>query len=436
VWWSDVDSAVERIVATLLRFDGALSAPAPPADVLGSPEHRALAREVAARSVVLLRNESVDGAPVLPLPADARVALLGRLADTVNLGDGGSSDVWDLDCHTVLDGLRAAGADVVHEGGSDLERAATVAAQSDAAVIVVGYTLEDEGEYIGEPDPSMLALFPPADEPDVLERFQASLAHVAPTIKPDRLTSRGPGLSRGGDRTSLRLHGADVELIRAVAAANPRTVVAIQAGSAVVVSDWIDAIPAVVQAWYGGCETGPGLADVLLGAVNPSGRLPFSVPVDEDDLPPFDRHATRFRYDRWHGWWHLARTGRAPAFPFGFGLSYTTFALAGVVIATGDDEVVARGAVRNTGERAGADVVQVYAALPDPDAPARLVGFARVEVPADGEAAFAIRVPVNRLATRDPIGHAWRPASGPHRFLVARFAGDPDAVIEDVDMSR
>ncbi|HAP77495.1 MAG TPA: family 3 glycosyl hydrolase, partial [Acidimicrobiaceae bacterium] len=79
----------------------------------------------------------------------------------------------------------------------------------------------------------------------------------------------------------------------------------------------------VVQSWYGGSRAGEGLADVLFGAVNPSARLPFSVPVDELHLPAFDRDATSFRYDQWHGWWHLGRVGVAPAYPFGFGLSYT-----------------------------------------------------------------------------------------------------------------
>ena len=123
---------------------------------------------------------------------------------------------------------------------------------------------------------------------------------------------------------------------------------------------------------------------MLLGAVNPSARLPFTVPVDEADLPPFDRDATvvplrplaRLVAPR-------AATGRAPAFPFGFGLSYTTFALDDVDASTGGDGASSsRGTVRNTGDRDGADVVQVYAELPDPDAPARLVGFARVEVDA------------------------------------------------------
>jgi beta-glucosidase len=232
----------------------------------------------------------------------------------------------------------------------------------------------------------------------------------------------------GSHERSLRLLATDVALVRAVAAANPRSVVVIQAGSAVVASEWIDSVPAVVQAWYGGCRAGTGLADVLFGRVNPSARLPFSIPVDEADLPPFDRDATRFKYDRWHGWWHLARTGTAPAWPFGFGLSYTHFALADVEVRRDDATVTLRGAVRNTGERDGADVVQVYAELPDPQAPARLVGFTRVNVRAHAQAGFEIRVPFDRLATRDPDARKWRPAAGRHRFVVARFAGDPDAV--------
>jgi len=433
--WRDVDRAVERVVATLLRFDHVLSASTPAIDVVGSPEHRALAREVAARSVVLLRNEPVDGVAVLPL-ADpgVRVAVLGRLADSINLGDGGSSDVWDLDCHTVLDGLRGGFRDVVHDDGSDTARAASVAAGVDVAIVVVGYTYLDEGEFIGATDPSLPALFPSADEPDEVAHYEEWLATQPPTITPPRLADRPKGFSVGGDRSSLRLPEADVDLIRAVSAANPRTVVAIQAGSAVIATEWIDSVPAVVLAWYGGAQAGPGLADVLVGTVNPSARLPFTVPVDEADLPAFDRDATRFVYDRWHGWWHLARAGTAPAFPFGFGISYTTFDLTDVDVAAADDAVIVRGTVRNTGGRDGADVVQVYAEIPDADAPGRLVGFARVEVAAGAAARFQITVPLDRLATRDADRRAWRPPSGRHRFLVARFVGDPAGTTIEVEL--
>ena len=115
VTWAEVDHAVQRVVATLLRFDAVLSRPAPSPETLGTPAHRDLAREVAARSIVLLRNEPVDGRPVLPLSdvGSLRLAVFGRLADTENLGDHGSSDVLDLHCHTVLDGLRSTSADVV-----------------------------------------------------------------------------------------------------------------------------------------------------------------------------------------------------------------------------------------------------------------------------------------------------------------------------------
>lgn len=432
--WDDVDRAVERVVATLLRFDDVLTAPAPPVEVLGAPEHRALAREVAARSVVLLRNEPVDGRPVLPLGAATRVAVLGPLADVVNLGDGGSSDVWDLDCLTVLDGVREALDDVVHDDGSDPGRAASVAAGADVAVVVVGYTYLDEGEYIGRTDPSLAALFPGSDEPEVAARHQAWVDALPETTRPPRLEGRAGGFAVGGDRTTLRLRDEDVELIRAVAGANPRTVVAIQAGSAVVATEWLDAVPAVVQSWYGGCQAGPGLADVLVGVVDPSGRLPFSVPVDESDLPVFERDATRFRYDRWHGWWHLARTGATPAFPFGYGLSYTTFSLATAEASADGHAVVIRAAVDNTGDRDGADVVQVYAELPDVDAPPRLVGFGRVEVAAGGQASVEIAVPFERFATRDPESRSWLAASGTHRLLVARHAGDPRGVAIDIEL--
>ncbi len=432
--WDDVDASVVRLVATLLRFDDVLSAPAPSRAVLGSPEHRRLAREVAARSVVVLRNDTVDGTPVLPLAPEGRLAVVGRLAETVNLGDGGSSDVWDLECQTVLDGLAAVVADVVHDDGTDVARAATVAAGADVAVVVVGCTHLDEGEYIGATDPALGELFPEADEPTVVERYTASLATVVPTAKPERLGERAAGFSTGGDRASLRLHPEDVELVRAAVAANPRTVVVLQGGSAIVASEWAGDVPAVVHAFYGGSEAGPGLADVLVGAVEPSGRLPFSVPVDEADLPAFDRDATTARYDRWHGWWHLARTGRAPAFPFGYGLSYTTFALGEAAVSVDGDGVTVSATVRNTGGRDGADVVQVYAELPDPETPARLVGFRRVEVGAGAERPVTVHVPLDRLATRDPARHAWRAPAGRHRLVVARHAGDPDGLAVEVDL--
>jgi beta-glucosidase len=433
VSWADVDRSVARVISTLLRFDRVLSASAA-AEVLGSPAHRALARETAARSVLLLRNEPVDGTPVLPIDPNRRVAVIGRLADTVNIGDGGSSDVWDLSCRTVIDGLRGAIADIVHDDGADTNRAGEVAASADIAVVVVGYTYVDEGEYIGETDSSLMAMFPPGDEADVADRFQAQLAELPHTVKPPRLSDRPRMFSRGGDRSSLRLLPDDVSLIRAVATANPNTVVVIHGGSAVIITEWADAVPAIAQAWYGGAEAGPGLADVLVGNVNPSARLPFTVPVDEADLPAFDRDATKFTYDRWHGWWRAAHKGITPAYPFGFGLSYTTFAIDEVTTSAEGSTIVVGGVLFNTGARDGSDVVQVYAQLPDPEAPARLIGFARVDVEAQGRTPFEIVVPIDRLATRDNAGRSWRAPSGRHTIIVGRFAGDPAATSAELTL--
>jgi beta-glucosidase len=436
VTWAQVEAAVRRLVATRLRFEEILSPEAPDRSVLGAPEHRELAREVAARSVVLLRNELVDRSPVLPLRAGSSVALIGRLADTVNLGDGGSSDVWDLECRTALDGLVEAGLEVMVDDGEDPARAAEVAAGADVALVVVGYTFLDEGEYIGATDPALGALFPPEDEPEVVEAFGAWVAGLPPTVVPERMASRPKGFSRGGDRTSLRLPAADVALIEAVAAANPATVVAIQSGSAVVMTEWVDSVAAVVQAWYGGCQAGPALADVLSGAADPTARLPFSIPTEESDLPPFDRDATSTRYDRWHGWWHLRRTARPAAFPFGFGLGYTTFALRDVSVGRGGTAgaLAVTGTVHNTGGRDGAEVVQVYARLPGDGVPERLVAFARVGVAAGAAAPFEVTVPLERLETRDPEAHCWRPPRGRYRLTVARHAEDPEAVGVEIDL--
>jgi beta-glucosidase len=435
--WSEVDEAVERVVATRLRFDDVLSGPAPHKEVLANAAHRTLAREAAAKSVVLLRNEPVGEVPLLPLDLSpgGSIALLGTLAGAVNLGDGGSSDVWAPHVTTVEDGLRSAlpGVRVTFDDGAEPDRSAALAASADIAVVVVGYTRLDEGEYIGEFATAHLShLFPGEDDPALVERFTAQIAHER-AIEPP--AHAGPsaavgGFAVGGDRASLHLHEHDTALIRAVSAANPRTVVALVAGSAVVISEWDDLVPAVVHSWYSGMEGGHGLADVLLGAVDATGRLPFSVPRLESDLPAFEADADEFNYDAWHGYWHLARQGTAPAYPFGFGLSYTTFALetAGVEIAGGEIRVGA--SVRNTGKRGGTDVLQVYAHRAGSPRPARLVGFERLDVDAGATAAVDFTIAAATLAERDVATHSMVVRPGSYELRVARHATDAGIVLQ------
>jgi beta-glucosidase len=432
VTWAEVDRAVERVVATRLRFEGILSKPVPPRSVLANADHRALAREAAAKSVVLLRNQPVGDRPLLPLhlPDGATVALIGRLATEVNLGDGGSSDVWAPEVVTAADGLRAAlpGATLVEDDGTDAETAATLAAGADLAVVVVGYTRLDEGEYIGEFATAHLTdLFPGADDPALAERFAAQIASERGIEPPDHVEARGAGggFAVGGDRSSLHLHAHDVALIRSVAAANPRTVVAVVAGSAVVMSEWDRCVPAVVQSWYSGMEGGSGLADVLTGAVDASGRLPFSVPVSAADLPPFDAEAVAFTYDAWHGYWHLQRNGTEPAYPFGFGLSYTTFDLERASIEAVAGRLRVSGSLRNTGERPGVDVIQIYGRRQGSSRPERLVGFVRMELEPGRSGSFDLEIAEGGLAERDPDTHTTVFRPGRYHLRVARHVDDP-----------
>jgi len=444
----DIASTATRVVATVLRWWPVVSRPAPPVDVLASPGHRALARAASAASMVLLRNERVDGGHALPLdPASLRrLAVLGPLAVVRNLGDSGSSDVWAPEAATPLDGLRAAldGTDVevVHADGTDPAASATLAAGADAAVVVVGYTKDDEGEYIGATSEALMELFPGPDDPELAAAFEAQREAEGDRGWRNPNPDAGDGgFATGGDRTSLRLHAADEALILAVAAACPRTVVVVTAGSAVMVEAWHEAVPAIVLSWYPGMEGGHALADLLLGSTEPVGRLPFTVPTDEAHLPPFDRDAEAVVYDGWHGYWRLARDGHVARYPFGFGLSYTdlsieraaaVFEASGEGVDAADAHVVVAATVSNRGSRPGVEVVQVYASAAD--APPRLAGFARVPLEADESSTAEVRVSLSRLARRDPSGHGWVAASGLHRIVVARHAEDPDAHTLHVDL--
>jgi len=420
-----VDRIVERVLAVQLRFAGLLAAPADPA-LLACPAHRSLAREAAVRSMVLLRNEG----RILPLDRTRlrRVAVLGRLADVPNLGDGGSSNVHPPEVVTPLAGLREAlpGVEFDVDEGSDPAVAAEHARGADVAVVVVGYTHHDEGEFI---DPRgmahLLPLYPPMTDPSTGERLAAAL----------RRSAEGRGMAPGGDRRRLELSAADEELVLAVAAANPRTVVVVEGGSAILAERWRERVPAILLAWYPGMEGGRALADVLLGVEEPGGRLPFAIPTRAEHLPDFDPDAEAIVYDLWHGQWKLDRDGHAPAFPFGFGLGYAEISIEEVRLERRGDGHVVLGRLRNEGDRPGSEVVQVSAgrAASAWERPAwRLVGFARVDVPARAERTVEIPVEWSAVDVRD--GGRWVREPGSWRLRVGRHAGDAGAVILTVEI--
>jgi beta-glucosidase len=238
--------------------------------------------------------------------------------------------------------------------------------------------------------------------------------------------------SEGADRT-FRLPPGQDELIRAMADANDRTIVVMTSGGAVEMTGWLDRVPALLQAWYPGQEGGTAVAGVLLGDVNPSGRLPATFERRREDNPAYDNYypepgTQRILYEEgvFVGYRGFEHEGIAPLFPFGHGLSYTTFEYGGLEIeprTTRDGNVSVSLDVTNTGDRAGAEVVQVYvadahSAVPRP--PKELKGFARVRLEPGETRRVTIELDRRSFAYYDTGRKRWAVAPGVFGVLVGR----------------
>jgi len=245
--------------------------------------------------------------------------------------------------------------------------------------------------------------------------------------------------SEGWDRT-FRLPPGQDELIRAVAAANPRTVVVINSGGAVDMTRWLDAVPAVVEAWYPGEAVGTALAEILAGDVNPSGHLPATFerrwednPVHDNYYPTPGTNQVPYREGVFVGYRGYDRSGTAPLFPFGHGLSYTTFRYANLAVrpAAGSTPTSPRYAVAfdvtNAGARAGAAVAQVYvsdghAAVARP--PKELKGFAKVVLTPGETRRVTVPLDLRSLAYYDVGGRRWRADAGTFTLRVGNSSAD------------
>jgi beta-glucosidase len=222
--------------------------------------------------------------------------------------------------------------------------------------------------------------------------------------------------SEGFDRTSLALPGRQDELVRAVAAVNPRTVVVVNAGAPVELP-WRDEVAAVLVSWFPGMEFGNALADVLLGAAEPGGRLPTTWPTALDTAPVTATTPTEGALEYTEGL-HVGaraylRAGTEPAFWLGHGLGYTTWEWAGLFVQKAPQGLTAVVRVRNTGDRRGKQVVQVYAARPDSavERPVRwLAGFAVVH--ADAGETVDVPVGIGRRALRHWTADGWAVEAG------------------------
>jgi beta-glucosidase len=390
-----VDRACRRILTTQLRFARRQDPlPAYGPELVACEAHRALALEAARKCAVLLENDGT-----LPLRRDKvrKLAVLGVLAALENTGDNGSSRVRPPYVVTPLEGLRRMLGEeaVLHADESDLEAARAAAAAADAVLVVTGYTAKEEGEYI--------------------------LGDIA--LGADK-KPRGPSLSPtpiGGDRESLSLPPAQVALIKAAAESGKPVVVAVVAGSAVLVEEWRQDVQAIVMSFYAGMEGGTALAELLFGDVVPSGKLPFTIARDAAHYPHFDRDADEITYDLWHGYTKLERDGIAPRYAFGHGLSYTSFAYSALVARVAGDAVEVSVAVRNMGNVTADEVVQCYIGAPAIEAERpikQLRGFTRLTLAPQQTSIARFRIALDSLRWRDPASHSWRLERGAYRVYA------------------
>jgi beta-glucosidase len=419
-----VDDAVRRVLRQQIRLvrPGDYSA-----EEVGSPANRAVAREVAEKSIVLLKNEG----SLLPLKAVNKIAVIGKLAAKPNTGDTGSSNTLPAYVVTPYQGVKEAlqdKAEVVFDDGSDLKRAAIVAQEADAVLLVVGLEAKDEGEFLDpESMQNMAPLFPPPN-PEEMPIMQGMLQQqMGATTSYEFLT--------GGDRSDLTVHPENEALIQAVAAANPKTIVAVMGGSAVIMENWRKSVPAILMLWYPGMEGGHALADILLGVVNPSGKLPLVIPTQADHLPVYDKNATHIVYDLWHGYRKLERDGHAPAFPFGFGLSYTRYRYANLKLAY--NQVTASGTQRvsldvtNTGPMAGEEVVQLYVSVLGSAverAAKELKAFSRIALQPGETKTVQLELPASRLAYYDEAKDEFVVEPVAYEVCVGAHSLDPQAL--------
>ena len=418
-----LDDSVSRLLRRQIQF---VKPDEYPADTVGCEAHRALSREAAQKSIVLLKNDY----NLLPMSGRGKVAVIGRLADTPNTGDGGSSDTRPEYVVTPLQGIREAMADdtaIEYDDGTDLERAKKAARESDVAIIVVGYTHEDEGEYITMDTSKELGpLLPKPSLKDIPRALR---------LRKRQSGERSDPLSIGGDRDSLTLRPTDETLIQEICGANENTVVVLMGGSAIVMEAWRHQVPAILMLWYPGMEGGHALADILFGKVNPSGKLPFVIPANPDHLPFFDRMAKTITYDLWHGYRKLERDGDQPAFPFGYGCSYTSYRYSNLKLERAEldptDILEISLEVSNTGSCAGDEVVQLYISAIDssvPRAPKELKGFTKVSLDAGSTSTVKIAVSVSQLAYYDVSQERFVVEPLEYEACVGAHSLDPDGL--------
>ncbi len=408
-----IDDMVARQLRSLFAV-GAIDSTVTPDGAIDYTAHRLIAQRAAERGIVLLKNEG----GILPAANGLkRLLVIGHRADVGVLSGGGSSTV------SPIGSLSVEGAEVmsvpmakVYHPSSPLH---AIKAESGAAKV----------DFV--------------DGTDVSKAAEAAAGYDMVFLFAEEWRTEGE------DRPGLNLPDDQDALISAVAAANPRTVVIVQSGGAIAMP-WLDEVPAVLAAFYAGSGGGEAIAGILFGRVNPSGHLPISFPRGVGQLPipeqrdpatttsnpgmpvkgeVFDIDYNVDGSDVGYRWY--AREGLVPLFPFGHGLSFTAFDHRDLTADHRDDTVVASVTVRNTGDRAGATVVQLYVSRSGEGGfVPRLGGFARIDLEPGESRKVTLRIDPRLLARFDAAARCWVREAGTYTLRVAN-----DALAEGLNSS-
>ena len=385
------ETVLDAAVARLLRVVF-MAVETPKGGAFDADAHHELARAVAAESMVLLKNDGL-----LPLAQPATLAVIGRAAQVAHFQGGGSSHINPTRVDVPYEEIRR------RAGNADLRYAE-------------GYPADDSFSQ------------PHIDEA-VAAAQAADVAILIVALPPSKE-------NEGSDRRDLDLTQQQVALIKAVSAAQPRTVVVLNNGSAVAMRDWIDGPAAVLEAWMMGQAGGGAIADLLFGKVNPSGKLAETFPLALEDTPaylnwPGEDNVVRYGEGLFVGYRYYEARRTPTLFPFGHGLSYTTFAYANLRVSAQEfrdaDGLAVSVDVTNTGGRAGREIVQLYvrdlaAQLVRP--PKELKGFAKVALAPGETKTVTIPLDFRSFAYYHPAYKQWITEDGDFELLIGASSTD------------
>jgi beta-glucosidase len=384
---SVIDDKLIRRFRTMIEF-GLFDHP-PKMQPIPAQEDGKESCQIAEQGMVLLKNNG-DELPLDPAKLH-HLALIGPYAARAMTGGGGSSHVVPLYTVEPVVGIQRRAGDKVKvdfANGRDISQAVALAKSADVAVVMVG---DHETE---------------------------------------------------GHDHELTLGENQDELVEAVAAANPHTVVVLKSGTAILMP-WVDKVPAILEAWYPGEEDGNAVAAVLFGDVNPSGKLPLTFPKQLSDLPantpeqyPGVDGVVHYSEGIFVGYRHFDEQNIQPMFPFGYGLSYTTFGCKNLSVAP--DKISLKNNskptiaidldVTNTGKRAGDEVVELYVGLPStpeiPQPPKQLKGFAKVSLKPGQTRHVHLKLDAHSLRCWDTSRHDWTVLPGTYQIMVGSSSRD------------